>query len=142
MADTINTIPFYISNESGSILNQIWMGHYTSKDSKSGVSSTQFFREKLTPSSASLIKLGEIYIISSSSDYWSLFFTIQDDDNLYGYSGSNANPWYSDEASIKYTGVTLRIPSGKANGILLGTTDGTSYTQFGSSFKISTLTAV
>jgi hypothetical protein len=137
LADKVNTIPFYLANESGKTFSELWIGHYTSKDSNNNLQSTIFYRAKPISSSTSLVEIGKIFIISSSRDYWSLYFKAESDDNLYGYSGN----WYDKEASIKYTAVRLRVPSGAASAILLGTTDNSNYKQFGS-FGISTLTKV
>lgn len=138
MADTVNTIPFYLSNESGSTLGQTWTGHYTSKDSKNSLQASMMFYGKPIATGPSLMKLGDISIVSSSSDYWSLFFTIVDNGNLYGY----ASTWYSCEASIGFKAVMLRVPSGGAKGILLGSSDGQNFSPFGNPFPVSTLTAV
>jgi hypothetical protein len=145
MSDSVNTIPLYLANFSGVTLSQVWTGHYTSKDSNNNLEQSMFYWSRPV-ANGNTLQVGEINIVSNSSDYWALFFTVKDDENLYGYlknyKGGSQNQWYSDEASMSYKAVRLQIQSGKTSAILLGSSDGTNYNQFGNSFPLNTLNAV
>lgn len=95
-------IPFIFQNSSSFTPEELWFGHYTSKDKSAGAAPSMFYRGKPV-GAGEVIQLGQIYIVTKSKDYWSLFYKYKG--VLYG--GPKA--WYACEASSSYVAIRIAL---------------------------------
>lgn len=108
MSHTAKAIPLIFQNSSSIMPEELWVGHYTSQDKSAGVSPTMFYRGKPLDA-GTVIQLGSIWIVTSSNDYWSLFYKYRG--VLYG----GPKTWYSCEASTSYVAIRMALNGSAGN---------------------------
>lgn len=122
--------PLSVENKMGLTIDEVWVGHYTSKDKQAGVGPTCFYWGKPIESADPPVDMGTIYVVTSSQDYWALYFTYE------GFLVGDPKIWFEDEVpSSGYVSFQI-VVTNPQDATVMGIDASGNSTQIGSTMPI------